>query len=105
MEGCAFLGLVLAVVSFFVVQIKSGIGKWVNIIYFFVQMKLDSPEDLESQDQVALGAAAAAGPGCHALRCGARGSTCILDKIFTKDTKKHLTILKNLGLLMEKDEQ
>ena len=44
-------------------------------------MKLDSPEDLESQDQVALGAAAAAGPGCHALRCGARGSTCILDNI------------------------
>ena len=44
-------------------------------------MKLDSPEGLERQGQVVQGAAAAAGPGCHALRCGARGSTCILDNI------------------------
>ena len=53
-------------------------------------MKLDPPEDLERQDQVALEAAAAAGPGCHALRCGATGSTCILDNNFTKGIKKHL---------------
>ena len=68
---------------YFFVQNKSGSGNWVNII-FFIHMKLDSPEDLESQDQVVQEAAAAAGPGCHALRCGARGLTCILDNIFTK---------------------
>ena len=60
-------------------------------IFFFVQMKLDSPEDLESQDQVALEAVAAAGPGFHALRCGARGSTCILDNI------KSISQLKKRG--------
>jgi len=87
----------------FFVQIKSGIWNWVYIIFFcsdqawlgcsvisflvVVQIKLDSPEDLEHQDQVALGAAAAAGPGCHALRCGATGLTCILYNIFTNGIK------------------
>ena len=63
-------------------------------------MILDSPEDLEHRGQVALEAAAAAGLGCHALQCGARGSTCILDNI-----KSISQFKKNPGLLMDKEEQ
>ena len=68
-------------------------------------MKLDSPEDLEHRGQVVQGAAAAAGPGYRALRCGARGSTCILDNIFTKGIKSISQFKKNPGLLMDKEEQ
>ena len=103
-EGCALLGIRSCSCIFFCCSNQVRIGNRVYII-FFIQMRLDSPEDLESQGQVVQGAAAAAGHGYRALRCGARGSTCILDNIFTKGIKSISQFKKNPGLLMDKEEQ